>query len=514
MEDLRREILTGAKIYSPENLFGGNKNLEGLEEFFLENLLKRFHSTETDTEKQQTGNNRAEKGEQEKGEQETGNNRAEKGEQETGNNGADKGEQGTKQTVRLIDFQEKFKKRLEELGQPVSASTQQEDTEITRQAMVEYDEGMKKIDEALKRAFTPDKIRGEVQRRIDCEKQKSSKIAELIDKGKCLVKAKCAQYARKLEEIETEYDLGTAEREERAKYIKKYGIVLKQLKQAYQDRLDRCNTNLEELKEEQNLARVERIELISNRDLFLHNSEEKKDYVRQKDKLTRELRKAIKKDDLRTVEMKAIELKLLIENNPLVRIVGELDKKIELKDAEISRLGVEIANCEQQMRLILKKSKEKVKSLKSLKENRLVEVRKQSIWQRIKGFVVKLSSELLDQKAKQAMFEIQEMDPYINEVESFIEKKSEERDIKLDKKQERKEAQNANKENLREQRRRQRIEKREIMLASIQGRIGKFFEERIKKLEAIKKQMEGSTEQTAIIQSGGLAEKFVIGSRD
>lgn len=197
-------------------------------------------------------------------------------------------------------------------------------------------------------------------------------------KGKIMQQAEV--FGQKAEKVEETYSLN---KETKSNILQEYKESLVEIQEQYEIRNQAILQERTDWQNEEQATMLKEHELKQNRK-EIKKSPQYAEQMKQEKALTKEIKKALDKGDLDTVAVKNEELKRLKAKNPLTRCEQEI-KRVQQERQEIQRV---IIQCETELENCAEDRNNSIEEATQNKDNQLMEMKKQNIFQKMIGFAM------------------------------------------------------------------------------------------------------------------------------
>ncbi len=258
--------------------------------------------------------------------------------------------------------------------------------------------------------------------------QIAQKVADMRDN----IMQQAAVLGQKAKKVEETYNLN---RETKDNILQQYEEALSEIEEQFENRFRYILKEKRDWQNEEQKNILRECELKQDRKQ-IKKSPEYAEQVKAEKALTKEIKKLLDKGELETGKAKIEELKSLKAENPLTKCDEEIEK-LQHQRKEIQKM---INECQQELGDCVKERNDSIEQATQDKDNQLMEMKKQNIFQRIAGNVMnklngaKKFKDMVVQKVVKKVGHIkQEIAPAIKEtvqgkMAKFIERMSQNRE--------------------------------------------------------------------------------------
>lgn len=187
-------------------------------------------------------------------------------------------------------------------------------------------------------------------------------------------------FGQKAKKVEETYNLN---KESKNNILQEYRESLELIEEQYEIRSQAILQERSDCQDEEQATMLKENELKQNRKQ-IKKSPQYIEQVREEKALAKEIKKALDEGDLDTVTVKNEELKRLKAKNPLMKCDQEIEK-IQQQREQIQEM---ISQCEQELENCEEDRYNSIEQVTQDKDNKLMEMKKQNIFQKIAGAVM------------------------------------------------------------------------------------------------------------------------------
>lgn len=208
------------------------------------------------------------------------------------------------------------------------------------------------------------------------KEQIDDKVNEMKDK----IMEQAGIFGQKARKVEETYNLN---KETKNNILQEYRESLAQIEEQYEIRSQAILQERRDCQDEEQATMLKENELKQNKKQ-MKKSPQYIEQVREEKALAKEIKKALDEGDLDTVTAKNEELKRLKAKNPLMKCDQEIEK-IQQQREQIQQM---ISLCEQELENCENDRYNSIEQVTQDKDNKLMEMKKQNILQKIAGAVM------------------------------------------------------------------------------------------------------------------------------
>lgn len=187
-------------------------------------------------------------------------------------------------------------------------------------------------------------------------------------------------FGQKAKKVEETYSLN---KENKNNILQEYRESLDLIEEQYEIRSQAILQERSDCQDEEQATMLKESELKQNRKQ-IKKSPQYIEQVKQEKALAKEIKKALDEGDLDTVTIKNEELKRLKAENPLMKCDQEIEK-VQQQREQIQQM---ISLCEQELENCANERYDNIEQVTQDKDNKLMEMKKQNIFQKIAGAVM------------------------------------------------------------------------------------------------------------------------------